>query len=86
MRAVGLTEYGLRRNLREWVDLSVKKKVPHSLLLMSSVFNLSERRNPEEEEISAKNLQATLSSLPQRTVAEALDDKAVQTDEERLEQ
>ncbi len=42
-------------------------------------------RNPEEKEIGAANLQATLSALPLKAVAEALDDKAVQTDEERLE-
>eukprot|EP01041_Mallomonas_annulata_P006773 gene6773-13722_t len=41
MRSVGLTLYGYKLQLREWLDLSIQKNIPISLLVMSRAFALS---------------------------------------------
>jgi len=43
MRHLGLTSLGYRRQLQQWIDLSINKAVPISLLIMSRAFNLSSK-------------------------------------------
>ena len=38
MRGIGLTQVGYRRQLKEWLDLSVNRKIPASLLIISRAF------------------------------------------------
>ena len=40
MRATGLTLHQLRTQLKQWIDLSVNKNVPLSLLILSRIFTL----------------------------------------------
>ncbi len=40
MRATGLTKEGYKRQMRQWLDLSITKQVPISLLIMSRAFTL----------------------------------------------
>jgi LETM1 and EF-hand domain-containing protein 1 len=49
MRALGLSEAALRRQLQEWLDLSQNAKVPPSLLLLSRTLYLSETAQPTEQ-------------------------------------
>lgn len=42
MRAYGLTEKRLRKQLVQWLDLSLNEKVPPSLLLLSRAFSFPE--------------------------------------------
>ncbi|KAK7597905.1 hypothetical protein V9T40_014861 [Parthenolecanium corni] len=62
MRAYGLSPERLRFQLSQWLDLSLNKKVPPSLLLLSRAFML-----PETIPTTDK-LKATISALPE-TVA-----------------
>jgi LETM1 and EF-hand domain-containing protein 1 len=62
MRAVGVTEERLRRQLQQWLQLSLHEKVPQSLLLLSRAMFL-----PDTLPASAQ-LQATLSALPDGAV------------------
>lgn len=58
MRAYGLSEERLRLQLTQWLELSLKEKVPPSLLLLSRTLYLPETvRAPD-------TLAATISSLP----------------------
>ncbi|CAL8147296.1 unnamed protein product [Orchesella dallaii] len=58
MRAVGVPEDRLRRQLKQWLVLSLHEKVPASLLLLTRAMYLPENLAP------SKKLQATLQALP----------------------
>jgi len=45
MRAYGLTQLGYRRQLQQWLDLSINKNVPISLLILSRAFTLDSKVN-----------------------------------------
>lgn len=62
MRAYGVSEYRLRSQLNQWLDLSLNEKVPPSLLLLSRALML-----PETIPTSDK-LKATISALPETIV------------------
>ncbi|CAH1099864.1 unnamed protein product [Psylliodes chrysocephalus] len=62
MRAYGLSQDRLRAQLDQWLDLSLNKKVPPSLLLLSRALML-----PETIPTSDK-LKATISALPETIV------------------
>lgn len=63
MRAYGLPENRLREQMSQWLDLSLNKKVPPSLLLLSRALMV-----PETIPMSDK-LKATISALPDAVVA-----------------
>ncbi|KAI5075404.1 hypothetical protein GOP47_0009480 [Adiantum capillus-veneris] len=52
----------MRKQLKDWLDLSLNHSVPSSLLLLSRAFLVSGKVKPEEA------VQATLSSLPDEVV------------------
>jgi len=62
MRAYGLPESRLKEQLSQWLDLSLIKKVPPSLLLLSRALMI-----PETMPMSDK-LKATISALPDTVV------------------
>lgn len=59
MRAYGVSEERLRKELRNWLDLSLNEKVPPSLLLLSRALMV-----PEHVPTTYK-LKATISALPE---------------------
>ncbi|XP_051168793.1 mitochondrial proton/calcium exchanger protein [Leptopilina boulardi] len=63
MRAYGMPENKLREQMSQWLDLSLVKKVPPSLLLLSRALMV-----PEATPMSDK-LKATISALPDDVVA-----------------
>ncbi len=73
MRATGITMAGLRHNMREWIDLSVHKEVPASLLLLSRALSISER--PPVEAI-----RAALSTIDSDTIDEVFSEAGLDED------
>lgn len=65
MRAYGLSENQLKKQLKEWIDISLNDKVPTSLLLLSRALMI-----PENVTTSDK-LKATISALPETVVTQA---------------
>lgn len=59
MRAYGVSEERLKKELRNWLDLSLNEKVPQSLLLLSRALMV-----PEHVPTTYK-LKATISALPE---------------------
>jgi LETM1 and EF-hand domain-containing protein 1 len=49
MRAIGLSEVALRRQMQEWLDLSQNAKVPSSLLLLSRTLYFAEAAQPSQQ-------------------------------------
>ena len=41
MRCVGLTEFGLQQQLKQWLDLSINRNVPISLLILSRAMTIN---------------------------------------------
>lgn len=58
MRAYGMSEDALRNQLAQWLELSLEKKVPPSLLLLSRALFLPETISTSDQ------LKATISVLP----------------------
>ncbi|XP_028179520.1 mitochondrial proton/calcium exchanger protein [Ostrinia nubilalis] len=64
MRAYGVSEERLRKELRNWLDLSLNEKVPPSLLLLSRALMV-----PDHVPTTYK-LKATISALPEHVVTQ----------------
>ncbi|KAK1947195.1 Mitochondrial proton/calcium exchanger protein [Phytophthora citrophthora] len=64
MRATGLTKAGYVRQMRQWLDLSINKNVPASLLIMSRALNITAADNLEEA------LATSMSSMDEEVVTE----------------
>ncbi len=52
MRALGISEAALKRQMQEWLDLSQNAKVPPSLLLLSRTLYFADRAQPTEQVIN----------------------------------
>mmetsp|Transcript_18908 Transcript_18908/g.31018 ORF Transcript_18908/g.31018 Transcript_18908/m.31018 type:complete len:732 (+) Transcript_18908:93-2288(+) len=59
MRAIGLSRDALKRSMNRWLELSMTRDVPASLLILSRAFVITETEKPEEV------LQAALTSMPE---------------------
>lgn len=59
MRALGITQEKLIKQLKQWIELSTNEKVPPSLLLLSRTLYLPESMAPE------KAIEASISALPE---------------------
>jgi hypothetical protein len=79
MRARGLTMYGYKKQLKGWIDLSIQKNVPISLLIMSRAFVLHESLNPETV------LRDSLSSLDADIINEVVIEAASGIEKDSLE-
>lgn len=67
MQSVGITQFKLRNQLSEWLELSTQKNIPISLLIMSRAFMLtSETDDPEEV------LKSSMSALDSDTINEVV--------------
>jgi len=59
MRALGITQEKLMKQLKQWIELSTNERVPPSLLLLSRTLYLPESMAPE------KAIEASISALPE---------------------
>lgn len=64
MRATGLTKAGYVRQMRQWLDLSINKNVPTSLLILSRALNITAMDNVEAA------LATSMSSMDEEVVTE----------------
>jgi len=72
MRSLGVTQFKLRKQLQEWLDLSTQKHIPISLLIMSRGFMLSEKLEKDPEQV----LKSSMSFLDSDTINEIVIDAA----------
>lgn len=63
MRSTGLSKDAYKRNLQQWLDLSVNKNVPISLLIMSRTFFLRDEASKPEEDDESKSLAAVVDAI-----------------------
>lgn len=87
MRSTGLSKDAYKRMLIQWLELSVEKNVPISLLIMSRTFFLQEEafeRKPDEEKPgeSLAGLADTISGLDKEVLNEVI--LNVATSEEKM--
>lgn len=75
MRSTGLSKEGYRRALQQWIDLSVNRNVPISLLVMSRTFFLQEETLDSQGSTSEENvagLADAISGLDKELVNEVI--------------
>jgi len=86
MRSTGLSKDAYKRSLQQWLDLSVNKNVPISLLIMSRTFFLRDEtvteRKEDEESKSLSGLADAISGLDKEVVDQVI--LEVATNEEKL--
>ena len=68
MRAVGLTKRGYLSQLDEWLNLSIQKNIPISLLIMSRAFAIS---SAQPEDVLRDSLTSLNADLVNEVVLEA---------------
>ena len=83
MRAVGLTEAGYRRQMQQWLDLSLNKNIPLSFLIMSRAFTFTNYEAKEQEKEKKKEEQELLPAAPAAQAAAAAAAKPKPTRQER---
>lgn len=80
MRSVGLTSFGYKRNLKEWLDLSIQKHIPISLLIISRAIALSSTSaHPEDV------LKSSMQALDQGIINEVVLAAASQSEKNTLD-
>ena len=75
MRSTGLSKEAYKRSLQQWLDLSVNKSVPISLLIMSRTFFLQEeitRPAGDEEAKSVASLADAISGMDKEVLNEVI--------------
>jgi hypothetical protein len=84
MRSTGLSKEAYKKSLQQWLDLSVYKDVPISLLIMSRTFFLQEEGHPasgDDEAKSVASLADAISGMDKEVLNEVI--LEVATQEER---
>lgn len=87
MRSTGLSKEAYKRSLQQWLDLSVNKNVPISLLIMSRIFFLREEmfeKKSDSDDVSKSlaGLADAMSGLDKEVLNEVI--LEVATSEEKL--
>jgi len=85
MRSTGLSKEAYKRSLQQWLDLSVNKDLPISLLIMSRTFFLREEMLEVQEDDNSKSLSGladAISGLDKEILNEVI--LEVATKEEKL--
>lgn len=67
MRSTGLTVEGYRQQMQQWIDLSINKEVPASLLILSRAFTITAVRGD-----AARALQDQIADIDQGALSEAV--------------
>lgn len=84
MRATGVSQFKLKAQLGEWLELSTAKNVPIALLIMSRALNLAASNNVSEVEMGPEELlKSSISSLDRDTINEALVASASDSEEQQ---
>uniref|UniRef100_A0A7S4P779 Mitochondrial proton/calcium exchanger protein n=1 Tax=Guillardia theta TaxID=55529 RepID=A0A7S4P779_GUITH len=84
MRSVGLTKSAYKNMLENWLDLSLKKNVPTTLLLMSRAFKITQ--NVADEDALKDTIQAMPSAAMKSAEAQAAEPDKVLEARKKLEQ
>jgi len=80
MRAIGVSVNTMRKNLSDWIDLSLKENIPPSLLVLSRALNLARK-----EELSMNAIQDTIAKLEPEFLNEVMLESGVRDNEIILE-
>lgn len=71
MRGHGLTSFHLKRQLRDWIELSTTKSVPIFILIMSRAFSLHQEHVPEVANVGNLLKPEVPTSTPSKTETSA---------------
>jgi LETM1 and EF-hand domain-containing protein 1, mitochondrial len=77
MRATGLNTFGYRKQMKEWLDLSMQKQIPIALLIMSRAFVLKTTEMNAEQYTAEDSLRTSLSAFDVSVINEVIVDNAL---------
>ncbi|KAK9807532.1 hypothetical protein WJX72_001831 [[Myrmecia] bisecta] len=60
----------MRKQMQEWLDLSLNRALPSSLLLLSRAFTVTQPMVEKPRDADLQNLRETMSALPNKVIAE----------------
>ena len=63
MKSVGLTPFGYKRLLLEWLELSTQKNIPIALLIMSRAFSLTSTPSELPEDVLKSSMSSVSRSI-----------------------
>lgn len=72
MRSIGITQFRLKKQLQEWLDLSTQKQVPISLLIISRAFMLNASSKTDDVSAPEQVLKSSMSFLDSDTINEVV--------------
>ena len=72
MRVVALSDYSLKRQLDEWLDLSLNQGVPMTLLILSRAFQIATVDEGNLQPTTERALQESMSSIDKNVVQEVV--------------
>lgn len=82
MRATGLSKFAYKRQLQDWLDLSMHKSVPISLLVLSRAFSIANIEKPESQ---TDGIKSSISGLDEELLNEVVLAAARDEDEDNIE-
>ena len=85
MRSIGMTSFGYRRQLQEWLDLSIQKNIPISLLIMSRAFSLSSSSPEDVLKSSIQSLDSDIINEVVLAVAKPGEENSIDMQTRKLE-
>ena len=85
MRATGLNTFGYRKQMAEWLDLSMQKQIPISLLIMSRAFVLKSTVENTGLYTAEETLKTSLSAMEDDVVNEVILQSARSEESESVE-
>lgn len=77
MRATGLNTFGYRKQMREWLDLSMQKQIPTAVLIMSRAFVLKTTELNTTVYTAEETLKTSLTAFDDEVINEIIVESAL---------
>lgn len=85
MRAIGLSTFGYRKQMKEWLDLSMQKQIPIALLIMSRAFVLKTTEHNTKAYTAEETLKTSLTAFDDEVINEIIVESAASNEDKNPE-
>lgn len=85
MRTIGLSTFGYRKQMKEWLDLSMQKQIPIALLIMSRAFVLKTTEHNTNAYTAEETLKTSLTAFDDEVINEIIVESAASNEDKNPE-
>jgi LETM1 and EF-hand domain-containing protein 1 len=85
MRATGLNTFGYRKQMKEWLDLSMQKQIPIAVLIMSRAFVLKTTELNTTAYTAEETLKTSLTAFDDEVINEIIIESALTAEDKNPE-